>query len=114
MEFDNKLFCKNVTRLRKLKGYSKYELSIQADIYYQYYCDIENGRVTPNFKGVISIANALDTNITDLISDVPISKNKSIKANIISLIKSINDYDLINKIYKYILMIKVWKGSNND
>lgn len=115
MEFNKNIFCKNVTKLRKLKGYTKYQASIQSDIYYQYYCNIENGVVTPNFKNIISIANALNTNISSLIGvNTDLDESKVIRDSIISMIKEIDNADLLNKFYKFILIIKIWKCSEND
>ena len=58
MVFDYDVFCENLKLLRETAGYSKFQMSIQANVHYQYYCNIENGNRIPSFKIVIAIANA--------------------------------------------------------
>ncbi len=104
--FDYKLFCKKLTILRKAKGYNKYQMSIQANIQYQYYCDIENERSIPNFKAVISIANALHVNLKELLTETENYNTDITKLNIISNIKKVDNISLINKCYEILLLIK--------
>lgn len=104
--FDYELFCKKLTYLRQAKEYNKYQMSIQANIYYQYYCNIESGRAIPNFKAVISIANALHVNLSELLSERINDDVDIIKLNIISNIKEIDNLSLINKCYDILLLIK--------
>jgi len=104
--FDYEIFCKNIKELRELKSMNKYEMSIQADIQYQYYCDIENGKSIPNFRAVISIANALNTNITKLISNNYSNSNDYIKSDIISMLQTISDKNILQKYLNIIIFLK--------
>ena len=92
--FDYELFRKKLTALRKAKGYNKY------------HCNIESGRAIPNFKAVISIANALHVNLSELLSERINDDVDIIKLNIISNIKEIDNLSLINKCYDILLLIK--------
>lgn len=111
--FDNELFCSNLTKLRQLKGYNKYEMSIQADIQYQYYCEIENGNATPNFRAVISIANALDTDISHILGKKHISNEDSLRSDIMTAIKKISDKNILKKFYSIIILVKTWNDVND-
>ena len=104
--FDYELFRRKLTSLREARGYNKYQMSIQANIHYQYYCDIESGRSIPNFKSVISITNALHINLSELLSEIEDYNTDIAKLNIISNIKKIDDISLINKCYEILLLIK--------
>lgn len=104
--FDYELFCKKLTALRKAKEYNKYQMSIQANIQYQYYCDIENGRSIPNFKAVISIANALHVNLKELLTETENYNTDITKLNVVSNIKEINNPYLLNKCYEILLLVK--------
>lgn len=112
MEFDSKVFCKNLERLRKEKGYNKYEMSIQADIHYTYYLAIENGKMTPNFRRLISIANALDTDISHLISKKNYSKVDSIKKEILLKLSKVQNEELLEKLFDILTYIKIWSDTN--
>lgn len=108
MKFDNKIFCENVRTLRILNGYNKYEMSIQANIYYQYYCAIENGDVVPNFRAVISIANALNMDIEHLLS-IPSSPEKDyLISEIVTILSKTHDEKLLNIFYSMINLLKTW------
>lgn len=110
MNFDQEIFCTNVKYLRELKGYNKYEMSIQANIIYQYYCDLENGKKVPNFKSVIYIANALSVDIGTLLGnrkiDTENDATRVIKLCILAKIKTLTDDDTIRKINKFAIMLK--------
>lgn len=107
MEFNYELFCKRIKYLRELKKYSKYQLSIQANIHYQYYCNIENGNKIPNFKSVILIANALNTNLSALLLQNNLNENKIIINNILSMLQQVNDKSLQRKYYEMIILLKM-------
>ena len=92
--FDYELFCKKLTYLRQAKEYNKYQMSIQANIHYEYYCDIENGKSIPNFKSVIYIANALHVNLKELLTETEDYNTE------------INNPSLINKCYEILLLVK--------
>ncbi len=104
--FDYELFCKKLTYLRQAKEYNKYQMSIQANIHYEYYCDIENGKSIPNFKSVIYIANALHVNLKELLTETEDYNTDITKLNVISNIKEINNPSLINKCYEILLLVK--------
>ncbi len=104
--FDYELFRRKLTSLREARGYNKYQMSIQANIHYQYYCDIENGRSIPNFKSVIYIANALHVNLKELLTETENYNTDITKLNIISNIKEINNPYLLNKYYEILLLVK--------
>ena len=112
MSFDYKKFCENLSKLRKEKGYSKYEISIQADIPYTYYLAIENGQQLPNFKRVISIANALNTDIAHLIGEKQYSKLDKIKKDILSELIKIENDKLLYNLFNILVYIRVWSDVN--
>lgn len=115
MTFDYTIFCKNLERLRKERGYNKLELSIQANIEYSYYCNIENGVDIPNFKNVIGIANALKIDIIPLITRYEQSDvNELILYDIGFKLKKITDRKLLEKHYEYMLSIKRQAEKQND
>ena len=109
MEFDNKIFCENLERLRKEKGYNKYEMSIQADIHYTYYLAIESGKMLPNFKRLISIANALDTDISHLISKKNSSKVDSRKKDISLNLAKVQNEEFLEKLSDILTYIRIWE-----
>ena len=109
MEFDNKIFCENLERLRKEKGYNKYEMSIQADIHYTYYLAIESGKMLPNFKRLISIANALDRDISHLISKKNYSKVDSIKKDILLNLAKVQNEEFLEKLSDILTYIRIWE-----
>lgn len=104
--FDYKLFCKKLTALRKAKGYNKYQMSIQANIQYEYYCRIEKGKAIPNFKSVIYIANALHVNLSELLSNTEDYNEDINMLNITSNIKKIDNLYLANMCYEILVLIK--------
>lgn len=106
MTFNYLEFCNNVKKLREQKGYNKYQMSIQSDINYPYYCEIENGNSLPNFKAVISIANALDINLSNLLGYEFTTKDDVLKNSILSKINAISDENVLNKLYKFTIMLK--------
>lgn len=90
----------NLKKLREFKGYSRYDLSIASDIHYQYYCAIESGLKIPNFKAIISLANALDTDISSLFraTIMPEEIQLKLKNKIIHKLNCMSDK---TKLYKY-------------
>lgn len=114
MEFDYQLFCTRITELRNKRGYNKYEMAIQADINYQYYCDIENGNSIPNFKAAISIANALKTNLSHLLDSRYSNECEEMKIVIMSKVKLIKNKDLLQKYQELIKMLKTQVDLEND
>ncbi len=107
MVFGYGIFCKNLKVLRKAAGYNKFQMSIQANINYQYYCNIENGNRIPNFKTVISIANALKISISQLLNCVPLKDSSVLELSVISKLKSISDdTDLLIKLYEVLIALK--------
>mgnify|MGYP000896753816 CR=1 FL=1 len=112
MEFDQKIFCENLVRMRKEKGYSKYEMSIQADIHYTYYLDIENGKFIPNFRRLISIANALNTDIAHLLGQKKYSKTDSLKNEIFSKLIKINDENFLLSLFNILIYIRLWSDTD--
>lgn len=113
MNFCKEIFCSNLTKLREAKGYNKYEMSIQANIHYTYYLDIENGKMIPNFKGLVSIANALDTDIAHLLNEQSDSNTEILKREILSKLSKVKECALLNQLYKIAITIKLWKDVNN-
>lgn len=117
MEFNDKEFCSRLTALRIARNLSKYEASIQADIHYPYYCLIENGNKTPNFKAVISIANALKTDLSALINDENLngSVEDITRFKILSKLDTLNDTDLLKKFLQFAIMLRTnYQVKNND
>lgn len=110
MEFENDLFCQRVKELRKLKGLNKFQMSIQTNIHYSYYCDIENGNSIPNFKAVISIANALKTNLSTLLSPVDSEEIITLKISIMANIKTIRNEDYLTKCHEIIQLLLKRQG----
>lgn len=114
MEFNSEVFCKNLRNLREAKGYNKYEMSIQADIHYTYYLDIENGNLTPNFRGLISIANALNTDIAHLFGEKQYSEIDDIKNEITLKLRKVSDDDFLLKLYNILISIRLWSEDNHE
>lgn len=108
MEFDHATFCKNLKELRERKGYNKYEMSIQADIHYSYYLAIENGKMVPNFRGLISIANALNTDISHLLGRKPLHKKDIVKKEILSKLLKVQNNELLDSLYSILISIRLW------
>ena len=62
------MHLKNLSRIRKQKGWSQEKLAQEADISYNTLIKIErNGIKNPKIETVIKIANALDITIDELI-----------------------------------------------
>lgn len=112
MNFDQATFCENLTAMRKAKGYNKYEMSIQSDIHYTYYLDIENGKRLPNFRGLISIANALDTDIAHLTGEKKYSKSEAIKKNILSILLTVKDEEILKRLFNILISIRIWNDED--
>ena len=112
MNFNREIFCSNLTRLREAKGYNKYEMSIQSNIHYSYYLDIENGKQIPNFKGLISIANALDTDIAHLLNEQEEPDTETLKREILSKLSKVKDAVLQDQLHRIAIAIKLWKDVN--
>lgn len=112
VDFDQKTFCRNLTELRKAKGYNKYEMSIQSDIHYTYYLDIENGNRLPNFRGLVSIANALNTDIAHLTGTKEFSKTDTIKKDILSKLQKVKDDEFLERLLNVLISIRIWNDDN--
>lgn len=96
---DSSQFGRKIKKLRELKDFTKYEMSIQADLQYPYYCNIEAGRQLPSLKGIITIANALDTTIDDLINENEKSPERNIlEKNFEKRLNNIKDDNILNEI----------------
>lgn len=111
MVFDYNVFCENLKFLREMAGLNKYQMSIQVDISYQYYCNIENGNRPPNFKTVIAIANVLKVDISQLIVQHNLDDKNVQILSIMSKLRSIShDRTLLTKLYGVLLAIKTQMG----
>lgn len=107
MTFDYATFCENLKMLREDAGYTKLQMSIQTDIYYQYYCNIENGNRVPNFKNIIAIANALKVSISQLMNYRPSNDYSALEFSIVNKLKSASDNrDLLLDLYAVLIAIK--------
>lgn len=100
--------------MRKEKGYNKYEMSIQADIHYTYYLSIENGRLIPNFKGLISIVNALNTDISHLLSEKSYSKTEILKTDILSKLTKVTNEDFLIRLLNILIAVKLWSDTDEE
>lgn len=58
----------NVQRLRRLRGLSQEELAHRAEIHQTYLSGVENGRRNPSILVLDRIAQALDSDIEQLVS----------------------------------------------
>lgn len=107
MVFDYDVFCENLKLLRETAGYSKFQMSIQANVHYQYYCNIENGNRIPSFKIVIAIANALKISVSQLLNYRLIKDSTALEISVLSKLKSIsNNPELLSKLYAVLIAIK--------
>ena len=106
MTFDYEKFCKRLKILRKMTGYNKYQMSIQSNIHYQYYCNIENGNRVPNFKIIISIANALKVDLACLLDTDDNEKNILINSIEDKLSSVADNSSLLEKFNDVLLAIK--------
>ncbi|GFI61501.1 hypothetical protein IMSAG049_00660 [Clostridiales bacterium] len=107
MTFDYDIFCKNLKTLRELAGYSKFQMSIRANIHYQYYCNIENGNRIPSFKIVIAIANALNVSIFQLLNYPASGEYSFVELSILSKLKAVsNNTELLSNLYEVLIAIK--------
>ena len=88
-------------------------MSIQADIHYSYYLAIENGKMVPNFKRLISIANALDTDISHLLGHKPLSKEDIVKKEILSKLLKADD-KLLDSLYDILISIMFWNEGETE
>lgn len=61
---------KRIAYLRKNKGYSQLDLSLEADINKNYISDIENGRRNPTLLVLNKIANALGCTLSYLLQGI--------------------------------------------
>ena len=61
---------KRIAYLRKNKGYSQLDLSLEADINKNYISDIENGRRNPTLLVLNKIANALGGTLSYLLQGI--------------------------------------------
>lgn len=106
MTFDYEIFCRRLKTLRKMAGYNKYQMSIQSNIHYQYYCNIENGNRVPNFKIIISIANALKVDLAYLLDTDDDEKNILIDKIEKTLTLASKDSSLLEKLNDVLFAIK--------
>ena len=107
MVFDYDVFCKNLKLLREAAGYSKFQMSIQANVHYQYYCNIENGHRIPSFKIVISIANALKISVFQLLNNRLIKDSSALEISVLSKLRSVSDNpELLSRLYAVLIAIK--------
>lgn len=111
MSFDNELFCRNLKSFREKQGLTEFELSIQSNINYSTYCSVENGKRIPNFKMIISIANALKMDITSLISENNKVENYELIVSTMSNIRPITDKMILNGLYEILLLLKTRRDS---
>lgn len=107
MTFDYKEFCKNLKLLRKANGYNKLQMSIQTDLQYQYYCNIENGNRIPNFRIVIAIANALNVSISELLNCTEAKENSLLEISILAKLRAVSgDREMLSKLHSVLLAVK--------
>ena len=108
MEFDKLKFSNKIAKLRKLRGFNKFEMSIQSDLQYQFYCNIEAGRVKPPFKAVITIANALGTTVDELIenSNDKTPERDIMEKDIVKKLNLINDENILKEINEVIFFMR--------
>ena len=107
MIFDYDSFCRNLKTLRELAGYNKFQMSIQTNLHYQYYCNIENGNRIPSFKNVIAIANALKISITQLLNYEILKDDSLLEQSILTKLRSISDdIESLKKLYEILIVIK--------
>lgn len=113
--FNYNLFCKRLKLFRELAGYNKYEMSIQANIDYKNYCAIENGKRIPNFRIVITLANALHSNISNFLTTEETPEDKALIIHLMNQINQISDNDtiLLQEIYDILLAIKTKRKKNS-
>ena len=64
-----KIIGKNIVKIRKEKNLTQEDLCGLAQIDRSYLSEIENGKMNVTIKSLVTIANALKTNLIDLISD---------------------------------------------
>ena len=108
MMFNYDSFRKNLKTLREIAGYNKFQMSIQTNLHYQYYCNIENGNRIPSFKNVIAIANALKISVTQLLNYELFKDDLLLEQSIITKLRSISDdIELLKKLYEILIVIKV-------
>ena len=62
-----KIIGRNIVRLRKEKGLTQEDLCGIAQIDRSYLSEIENGKMNVTIKSLVTIANALDTDLKTLI-----------------------------------------------
>ena len=62
-----KIIGKNVARIRKEKGFTQEDLCGAAEIDRSYLSEIENGKMNVTVKSLVTIAEALDCTLADLI-----------------------------------------------
>ena len=61
---------KRIEHLRKSKGWSQLDLSIESEVNKNYICDLENGRRNPSLEILERIANALNITLEELFKGV--------------------------------------------
>lgn len=64
-----KIIGENVVRLRKAQKMTQEDLCGKAEIDRSYLSEIENGKMNVTIKSLVAIANALDCELKDLISE---------------------------------------------
>ena len=61
---------KRIEHLRKQKGWSQLELSLESDVNKNYICDLEKGRRNPSLEILERIAVALNISLEELFKGV--------------------------------------------
>ena len=61
---------KRIEHLRKLKGWSQLELSLESEVNKNYICDLEKGRRNPSLEVLERIAIALNITLEELFKGV--------------------------------------------
>ena len=61
---------KRIAHLRKLKGWSQLDLSLESDVNKNYICDLEKGRRNPSLEILERIADALNITLEELFKGV--------------------------------------------
>ena len=102
----NKIFGKQIKKLREQKGFSQEKLAELVGLEYQTISRIETGYYFTNYDNLVKIANALNVKLKDLFDydDEKILRRELIK-NIKNDIESLDDKKLIT-LNKIISLIK--------
>ena len=71
----------NIKNLRKAKGLSQEELAIKLNVVRQTVSKWENGLSVPDSSMLISLADALDTSVSELLGEVTIKHDTEYRRN---------------------------------